>query len=816
MNPDVELIRAWRKSPRAFIKDVWKLVPERDNQKFIKGKHISWQQDDILLAVEKALRGEATRRISVRSGHGIGKMHAYTMAIDTPKGRQCWGSLRPGDYVFGSDGKPTKILTTTHFKDVPMFRVTFDDRSYCDVSSGHLWTVRGRQERRKALKSWRTVETIDLFSQVKRKNGIALARQWEIPMQEPVQFRYRQISIHPYTVGVWLGDGGRESGRITSNDIEVIEHLRSIGETVTKGAFSSWSIVNLGVRLKALGIRHLYSFEKFVPEVYKYNSIEVRSEVLRGLLDTDGETGKEGSVCYSTTSQKLAEDVVWLARSLGGKARIQPTIKHPFYRTPNGEKKAGLPCFRVTITMANGWKCFYISRKQNRIKKVQKRYLSRWIDSIEPIPNADGMCVTVAAQNGLYLANDFIVTHNSTVLSWLILWFLTCFKDAQIPCTAPSSEQMHDVLWKELAKWISLMPEGLREKFEWQSGYIRVVESPETWFARAKTARKEAPEALAGVHGDHVMFVVDEASGVPDQIFNTAEGALTSGNVFFLMISNPTRLIGYFYDSHHSDKASWQTMNFSSKDSPIVDRKFTDRITEKHGEGSDEYSIRVLGEFPRADSLDEMGYVPLLTQADIRETLDATFGKDRVLGLDPSGEGSNKSVWVVRDRFKAKVVAIEEKSTPLTIAQKTLTLMDFYQVKPENVIVDAFGEGVKTIQELAKAHKFVQGILVGDSSSDDEFMNIRAEAYWKLREWIIAGGELVTHKDWKQLSLIRYRRELSDKLKIMGKLEMKREGIESPDVADALMLTFAGTIWTEADERETEGQNALYNKYDLI
>jgi len=158
----------------------------------------------------------------------------------------------------------------------------------------------------------------------------------------------------------------------------------------------------------------------------------------------------------------------------------------------------------------------------------------------------------------------------SAVLSWLIIWYLFCFKDAQIPCTAPTSDQMHDVLWKEVAKWLDKLPAVIKEKYDWSANYVRIKESPETWFARAKTARKEKPEALAGIHGDFVLFLIDEASGVPQEIFNTAEGALTEDNIIVIMISNPTRLIGYFYDSHHNDKDNWHTLNFSSIDSPIV------------------------------------------------------------------------------------------------------------------------------------------------------------------------------------------------------------------------------------------------------
>lgn len=85
----------------------------------------------------------------------------------------------------------------------------------------------------------------------------------------------------------------------------------------------------------------------------------------------------------------------------------------------------------------------------------------------------------------------------STAFAWLIIWFLFSFYNAQVPCTAPTSDQMHDVLWKEVKKWLDIMPDDFSRLFDWSNGYIRIVESPETWFARAKTARKESPEALA-------------------------------------------------------------------------------------------------------------------------------------------------------------------------------------------------------------------------------------------------------------------------------------------------------------------------------
>ena len=382
----------------------------------------------------------------------------------------------------------------------------------------------------------------------------------------------------------------------------------------------------------------------------------------------------------------------------------------------------------------------------------------------------------------------------SATLSWIILWFLFCFKDAQIPCTAPTSEQMHDVLWKELALWLGRMPEPIKQKYDWSAGYLRISERPETWFARARTARKEAPEALAGVHGDYVLFVVDEASGVPDEIYRTAEGALTNKNIFFIMISNPTRLTGYFYDSHHSDKLNWQTLGFSSIDSPIVDKEYVKRISQKHGEDSDEYKIRVLGEFPGEEGVDDRGFVPLLTESDLRKSPSVGFIGKKKMGVDPAGEGSNKTSWVVRDEFKARVVGRENISNPKSIAQRTLTFMEEYEVEAENVSIDNFGEGANVAQEVAlsERHYRVNGVNVGDPPDDhSRFTNKRAEGYWRARIWVRTGGEFAYDKDlFQQLLTIRYRRTLSGKIEIMSKRDMKKLGFESPDDADAFMLTF--------------------------
>lgn len=394
----------------------------------------------------------------------------------------------------------------------------------------------------------------------------------------------------------------------------------------------------------------------------------------------------------------------------------------------------------------------------------------------------------------------------SCVMAWILLWFLFCHPDCQVPCTAPSADQMYDVLWKEVAKWLQMMPKEVQDYYEWQRSYVRMSEKPEVWFARARTARKENPEALAGVHADDVAILVDEASGIDDIIYQTAEGTLTNENILMIMISNPRRLHGYFYDSHHRMKHDFQTFQFDSRESPVVDREYVNRMGEKYGEESDAYSIEVKGEFPKEDAVDTKGYVPLLLQSDLRETSNAEFVGDLRMGVDPSGEGDDESVWIIRNQFKAKVVGREKISNSQSIASRTMELIDYYEINPSFVYVDNFGEGANVAQHLAAAQRWVSPVNMGESPEDtDVYLNKRAEAYWRLKEWIRQGGELVNHSGWQELLTIRYRRNLKGKLQIMPKHDMRREGYPSPNIADALMLTFYEV------ESNTRSESPIYH-----
>lgn len=443
-------------------------------------------------------------------------------------------------------------------------------------------------------------------------------------------------------------------------------------------------------------------------------------------------------------------------------------------------------------------------------------------------------------------------TGKSASCSWVTLWFLYCFFESQVPVTAPTSSQMHDVLWKELAIWLTRMPDEIKPLYEWSKDYVRMNYAPESWFARARTSTKENTEAIAGVHADHVAIIVDEASGVPEQVFVTAQGALTSGNVLVVLISNGTRNIGYFFDTHHRHAPDWQLFAFDSEESPIVDPQFVHDMEKQYGRDSEEFRIRVKRSFPMEGVMDDGGYVQLIPPPKIivrPASLEIPFMGTKFLGVDPSGEGKDKATFVIRDAFKAKLEHSLATTNPREIAEVTMTLIERHNLDPMNVVVGSMGVGADVGKEVALASRGkyeIYTVLEGNTpdyeeryngrffrrnpeelQSDDVktdaqvdlYLNMRALMYFRAMRWLVKGGVLIdTSVDNSpfagELGVIRYKRALQgNRIQLMPKKEMLKLRIPSPNIADAFALTFlrqplVGLSKEEQEERD-EADNAM-------
>lgn len=395
-------------------------------------------------------------------------------------------------------------------------------------------------------------------------------------------------------------------------------------------------------------------------------------------------------------------------------------------------------------------------------------------------------------------------TGKTTFLAWSILWWNYTRKNARIPCTAPTEAQLKNVLWAELSLWHNEMEKFFRDRFVITSDKMYHVNHDKTWFAVARTARSEKPEALQGFHGENLLFIIDEASGVAEEVFTVVRGALTEEDNRCVMTSNPTRTSGFFYNSHSLWSGDpWKCMTFNGEESPRVSERFVREIATEFGEDSDMYRIRVLGEFPVESDFTlipkdwvmaafdrKASYVKRLTN----KAFDAA-------GVDVARYGENKTVFVLVKGVTVVGIKQYPKQSTMKTAAQVVALCG--AVDPVNIKVDEVGVGAGVVDRVLDQGYPITGIEVGRAAIDkDRFANLRAEYFWQLRKRFEDGDislaplkKTLSRADMikfvEQICSIRYEHNPSGKIAIWSKEKMRRDGLRSPDLADALMLAFA-------------------------
>lgn len=368
-----------------------------------------------------------------------GRAQPVDRAVMTPTGWRRIGSLQVGDLVTGSNGRPTPVLGVYPQGERDVFRVTAQDGASTLACGEHLWTVRTIDDRRRGTS--RTLQTSEMVGNLRRMH----ARRYELPVVGPVEMEAQDVPIDPYALGLLLGDGcitTATTPSFTSTDPELVDELerRLPGiELKHKGRYD-YVLRHVdggrgGLRtanpvttvIRQLGLAHTTSSTKFVPVVYLHNSREVRLAVLQGLLDTDGgpvaQRGRTCRVQYTTTSQRLRDDVTYLVRSLGGVAyaRTRPAAgRKPGHA--NGRDVGYVHDAHVLdIRLPAGVQPFRLSRKVAKYDLAGGGRPMRFVESIEPAGRSETVCISVGAQDSLYVTDDFIVTHNTLNDAFIIL-----------------------------------------------------------------------------------------------------------------------------------------------------------------------------------------------------------------------------------------------------------------------------------------------------------------------------------------------------------------------------------------------------------
>lgn len=399
----------------------------------------------------------------------------------------------------------------------------------------------------------------------------------------------------------------------------------------------------------------------------------------------------------------------------------------------------------------------------------------------------------------------------SALLSWAIIWYTSTHFPCKVPCTAPTKHQIEDVLWGELALWRRKMKQGLADLFEVTSERMYFKMAPDECYAVARTARADNPDALQGFHSENILFVVDEASGVPDEIFQPLEGALSTPGAKSIMAANPTRTRGYFYDSHHRNRAQFNCVRVSCEDSTRVSPNYIKKMADQYGVESNVYRVRVLGEFPHeaADVL-----IPLSMAEAARDRDVARSDHIRpVWGLDVAryGECLNSLAKRRGNTLTQPVKTWGNVSTMITVGNLYREYEDTPpEDRPYEIIVDVIGVGGGVVDRALELGLPVRGVNVGEAPPRGEtgrYQNLRAWLWWQMREWFMGQGCCIPMEESdfliSELTDVHYALTSNGKIAIEGKKDMLERGVPSPDRADSLMLTFAGAL-VSTDEWEAQ------------
>lgn len=466
-----------------------------------------------------------------------GKAGLVDSRVYTPGGPARLGDLRVGDAVFGVDGRPTRVVGIPFEGDCEVYRVEFSDGSFYDCSPEHLWTVQNnRTQPRQKPRTVDTRELARLCTQVTR---------YFTPVCAPVEFFLpgEQV-IDPYVLGALLGDGsfgGRRGNsvlRFTNIDTDVLHEVSSrlppgyrlVGldsrgdHYITHGSKARNVYIQA---LKSMGLWACGSPDKFIPDIYLYGSVQSRWDLLAGLLDTDGFTGKSGEVVFSTSSPRLANGVRELAESLGGVAWQRS--RKTGYRNGDGHRVDCLPAYEVRMRFHDYTKIFKSRRKLARVCVPRRCKLRRYVKSVKPLGYTRRMrCITVDRPDGLFLVNNFIVTHNSNDYGLLMLLdWMTDPYDTAIRLGSTDKQSLKSRSWNAIVTYHAALKRNTKGllvpgKLS-KSGYAILNDdsddSPEAIGEKAGIVGvavndSEDSGKLQGAHAKYVRLVIDELATI--------------------------------------------------------------------------------------------------------------------------------------------------------------------------------------------------------------------------------------------------------------------------------------------------------------
>lgn len=386
------------------------------------------------------------------------------------------------------------------------------------------------------------------------------------------------------------------------------------------------------------------------------------------------------------------------------------------------------------------------------------------------------------------------------LLAWLSWWFLCTRPHPKMAATSVSGDNLADNLWPEMSKWQAKSP-FLKSQFTWTKTRIFAKDHPETWFMSARAWSKSADpskqaDTLAGLHADYIMFVIDEAGGIPDSIVATAEAALATGKECKLLLAgNPTQTSGPLYRACTKEKHLWWTISITSDPdnpnrTPRVSIEWAKQQIDKYGKDNPWVLVNVFGEFPPS-SINQILSVEEVEASMARQVpITAISHMQKRLGIDVARFGDDSTVIFPRQGLMAfQPVQLRNARNP-EIAARAMLAKNKWGSEYEFVDgTGGYGGGVVDSMLQAKAAPIE--VMASGKADSQKYRNRRAENWFRMAEWVKRGGCLPKLNELVgELTCATYTFDNQGRFLLMPKDEMKEELQRSPDYADALALTF--------------------------
>jgi hypothetical protein len=396
----------------------------------------------------------------------------------------------------------------------------------------------------------------------------------------------------------------------------------------------------------------------------------------------------------------------------------------------------------------------------------------------------------------------------SALVSWIVLWMISTRIGSSVIVSANSEAQLRSVTWAEITKWLAMSINS--HWFEiaatrimpakWVTELVErdLKKGTRYWTIEGRLWSEENPDAYAGLHNtDGVLLIFDEASGIPDPIWDVAQGFFTENTPhrFWIAFSNPRRNQGYFYEAFHSKRDFWESRNIDSRTVEDTDKNVYEQIISEYGADSPQAKVEVYGEFPSIGD-DQFISAGMVDEAVKRQPYKDTSAPI-VIGVDPARSGLDSTVIVVRQGRDLVAIKRYRGDDTMTTVGHIIEAIEEY--KPTLVVMDEGGLGYGILDRLNEQRYKVRGVNFGWKAKNPiMWLNKRAELWGAMREWLRTASLPQDKMLKSDLTGVKSKPTSSGVVQLESKKDMKARGLASPDAADALAVTFAYPVANRA------------------